>query len=213
MTLAAVALLLGSGAGGPAAAGRAAVQAGSLVCSAALFDGDARLGPEDLPDRGEVGKVLRRYQRTGSLTLQQFLATYWDPAANGGRGSFIYPPDNGYAIGPDGLPEMVPIVLFRGQRLDRFGRETGAFLAYEGESYAVRSIPPQNLVGSVPRGCNYHEYGVLRPFGADAGPTAPWFAQPGGGQQVQLVGGLVPGAPSNLSVKWLVDNGYLGRLR
>ena len=42
--------------------------------------------------------------------MQQFLATYWDPAANGGQGAFIFPPDNGYVIGPDGQPEVMWLV-------------------------------------------------------------------------------------------------------
>jgi hypothetical protein len=182
------------------------------TCSAALFDGDRRLGPQALPARGEVGRELRGYERTGALTVQQFLATYWDPTANGGQGAFIFPPDNGYVIDPAGQPEVSERRLHPGEHIDRFGSEFGAFLAPEGASYASRSIPPQSLVSSPPEPCNYHEYRVLQPFAVDAGPIAPWFAQPGGGRQFQLVASLVPGAPTPLNVMWLVNNGFLARI-
>src|SRR5215469_3031654 len=108
----------------------AAAAAGSqpvTTCSAALFDGDRRLGPDVLPVDGEVGRELRDYQRTGALTVAQFLATYWDP------------PDNGYVIGANGQPEVSQVELHPGELIDRFGSEFGAFLAPEGSSYASRS--------------------------------------------------------------------------
>jgi hypothetical protein len=78
--------------------------------------------------------------------------------------------------------------------------------------YALRSIPPQSLDGTPAAGCNYHVYRVLKPLEVHAGPIAPWFAQPGWGEQYQLDGSLVPGAPAALNVLWLVNNGYLKRL-
>jgi Tuberculosis necrotizing toxin len=182
------------------------------TCSAALFDGDVRLGPQALPVRGEVGRELRGYERTGDLTVQQFLATYWDPTANGGQGAFRFPPANGYVIGADGQPEVSRQELHQGERIDRFGSEFGSFLAPEGAPYASRSIPPRSLVSTPPDGCNFHEYRVVEEFTVDTGPIAPWFAQPGGGRQFQLDAGLVPGAPTPLNVMWLVNNGFLQRL-
>jgi nicrotizing toxin Mtb-like protein len=210
LALAVVALLLAEGAV-PVSAALAAAPPGT-TCSAVLFDGDRRLGPQDLPRRGEVGRELRGYQRTGSLTEAAFLATFWDPAANFGQGGFRFPPDNGYVIGPNGQPEVSPVVLPPDSRLDRFGSELGGFLAPEGLAYAARSIPPQSLVSNPAAGCNLHEYTVERAFEVDTGPIAPWFAQPGGGRQFQLVSGLVPGAPTPLNVMWLVNNGFLERL-
>jgi hypothetical protein len=54
---------------------------------------------------------------------------------------------------------------------------------------------------------------VLRPFPVQAGPVAAWFGQPGGGTQYQLDGALIAGAPGSINVQWLVDNGYLDRVR
>src|SRR5262245_14967166 len=102
------------------------------TCSATFFQGDRRLGPDMLPVGGEVGRELRGYARTGNLTVQQFLGIYWDPAANSGRGGFIFPPDFGYVIGADGQPIVSELRLHPGQHIDRFGSEFGAFLAPEG---------------------------------------------------------------------------------
>lgn len=181
-------------------------------CSAAFFDGDPRLGPAQLPVLGIVGIELIGYRRTGRLSPAAFLAQYYDPAANGGAGGWIYPPDNGYVIGPNGQPvewqERLPV----GQRIDRYGSEFGSFLAPAGSLYAERSIPPQNLDSNPPEPCNYHDYRVIKEFTVDAGPVAPWFAQPGYGLQYQLNASLIPGAPAAVNVLWLLNNGYLQRV-
>ncbi|GAA2151259.1 hypothetical protein GCM10009760_46430 [Kitasatospora kazusensis] len=177
-------------------------------CSTATFQNDARLGPEQLPTRGPVGRELWGYQRTGGLPVQSFLATYYDSAA----GSWKYPPSNGYVLLPDGQPLEIQQTLQPGQRIDRFGSEYGSFLAPEGISYGSRSIPPQSLVSTPAATCNYHDYQVLKPFTVDAGPIAPWFGQPGYGWQYQLDATLLPGSPTRLNVMWLIDNGYLSRV-
>lgn len=184
----------------------------SAQCSATYFDGDARLGPAELPDRGPVGRQLVGYRRTGWESVRRFLATYYDPAANGGQGGWRYPPDNGYVIAPNGRPEEFTETLEPGRQIDRYGSEYGSFLAPRGLPYAERSIPPQSLDGTPAAGCDYHAYQVLKPFEVHAGPIAPWFAQPGWGEQFQLDDTLVPGAPVSMNVQWLVDNGYLSRL-
>jgi hypothetical protein len=90
---------------------------------------------------------------------------------------------------------------------------TALFLAPQGIPHSTRSIPPSNLVGAPAANCDYHLYQVIRPFDVRAGPIAPWFYRRGGGLQYQLDGALVPNAPPSLSVNWLLDNGYLTRLR
>jgi hypothetical protein len=130
-----------------------------------------------------------------------------------GRGGWRYPPDRGFVVGVNGQPVVWQSQLSAGQIIDRYGSEYGWYLAPIGVAYFTRSIPPQNLVGTPAAGCNYHAYKVLRPFTVNAGPSAPWFAQPGGGLQYELDGNLVPGAPPAVNVGWLVDHGYLQRLR
>ncbi|MDH6112179.1 hypothetical protein P3T36_006795 [Kitasatospora sp. MAP12-15] len=205
-----VALISGAALLGVAPAAQAAAPAGipSDQCSAAFYQGDARLGPEQLPSTGQVGRELFGYQRTGFESEQKFLATYYDSTAK----SWIYPPSNGYLIGFDGQPIELNQTLTPGQDIDRFGSEYGSFLAPEGLPYASRSIPPQSLDGNPAAGCNYHDYRVLKPFTVHAGPIAPWFAQVGLGWQYQLDATLVSGAPATINVGWLVTNGYLQRL-
>jgi Tuberculosis necrotizing toxin len=178
------------------------------ACSATFFDGNSLLGPADLPVRGPVGEELAGYRRTGSMSPASFLARYYDT----GAGSWIYPPDNGFVIKPDGQPEETTATLRPGQDIDRYGSEFGGFLAPAGLGYAYRSIPPTNLHSTPAASCNYHDYAVLRAFDVDAGPAAPWFGQLGSGLQYQLDATLVPGAPAPLNVMWLVNNGYLERL-
>jgi hypothetical protein len=180
----------------------------SVECSDTYFQDDRRLGPSALPKRGIVGMQLIGYRRTGGLTTQQFLDTYWDPAASWWR----YPPSDGYLIGPGGRPLITRTSLAPGQLMDRYGSEFGQFLAPMGTPYASRAIPPQSLVSTPAGYCNYRAYRVLRPFTVDSGPIASWFAQPGFGWQYQLKTGHVPGAPSPLTVKWLLENGYLLRI-
>lgn len=185
-----------------------AAPAALTECSAELYSGDYRLGPQDLPKLGRVGVQLLGYSRTGHHPTAEFLDRYYDDSA----GSWRYPPADGYVLDFAGEPIKWTQALHRGQRIDRYGSEYGAFLAPSGLPYPTRSIPPSNLVGKPAAGCNYYVYEVLRPFDVHAGPIASWFFQLGGGLQYQLGGTLVPGAPQNLSVMWLVDNGYLGRV-
>jgi hypothetical protein len=177
-------------------------------CSAELYAGDARLGPAELPRLGPVGVQLVGYSRTGHRPPEVFLERYYDTAA----GSWRYPPGDGFILGPGGRPVKTVDTLVPGRLVDRYGSEYGGFLAPAGLPYTARSIPPSNMVGTPAAGCNYHVYEVLRPFDVHSGPIAPWFFQRGGGAQYQLAGALVPGAPARLSVLWLVDNGYLGRV-
>ena len=181
-------------------------------CSAEDFNGDPRLGPRDLPTQGSVGLELRTYDRLGGLSPEQFIATYWDPSANGGQGGWRFPRANGFLIGPDGQPVHATMLLRVGQRIDRFGSEFGAFLAPAASPYAQRALPPQSLDNaSAPGACNYNLYRVERDFAVDGGPIAPAFGQPGRGLQYLLVGALVPNAPERISVRWLIENGYLAR--
>ncbi|WP_406194330.1 TNT domain-containing protein [Kitasatospora sp. NBC_01560] len=181
-------------------------------CSTADRHGDPRLGPDDLPRIGPVGRELIGYRRTGGLSEDKFLATYYSPTANNGAPGWIYPPANGYVTLPDGTPVEFELTLYPNQNIDRFGSEYGSFLAPEGLPYASRSIPPQSLDSTPAASCNYHDYKVLKPFKVHAGPIAPWFGQPGYGLQYQLDAALVPNGPARLNVLWLVDNGYLARI-
>ncbi|MZG05544.1 TNT domain-containing protein [Streptomyces sp. SID5614] len=174
------------------------------------FRGDARLGPKWLPNKrlAPVGPLLNGYQRTGDLTPKDFLKKYWEGPAD--TGSWKYPPNDGFAE-VNGEIDKEPVELRTGQRLDRFGSEYGGYLAPAGDAYAERALPPQNLnTRDAGTPCDYRVYKVAKPFWVWQGSIAPWFEQPGGGQQIKLDAVFLdPGAGQRLNVKWLLDNGYL----
>ncbi|MBT2505473.1 TNT domain-containing protein [Streptomyces sp. ISL-98] len=174
------------------------------------FQGDARLGPERLPRKWEkpVGPLVKGYQRTGALSPDAFLKKYWEgPADSGG---WKYPPNDGFDQ-VNGEVDKHREELEEGQELDRFGSEFGSYLAPAGDPYAKRALPPQNLnTRDAAFPCDYHLYRVTKPFTVWQGSIAPWFEQPGRGQQVKLDPAFLdPGQGQRLSVKWLLDHGYL----
>ncbi|WP_328330402.1 MULTISPECIES: TNT domain-containing protein [unclassified Streptomyces] len=176
------------------------------------FQGDARLGPQWLPSKHEkpVGPLLKGYHRTGKLSSGDFLKKYWEGPAD--TGSWKYPPNDGFKE-VNGQVDKEPEKLRTGERLDRFGSEYGSYLAPAGDSYAKRALPPQSLNtrdAAVP--CDYHVYRVARPFWVWQGGIAPWFEQPGNGQQIKLDPlFLNPGEGQRLNVKWLLDHHYLAQ--
>ena len=94
-----VAMLLGGMWAVPVPAG--AAPAGS-TCSNAYLNGDARLGPAQLPITGSLHPIVAHYHPLAGLTALEFLATYWNPSANGGSGAWNYPPDNGFVLAANG---------------------------------------------------------------------------------------------------------------
>lgn len=178
------------------------------------FQGDARLGPRHLPGPHEppVGPLLLGYERTGGLAPDVFLEKYWEgPADSGG---WKYPPNDGFAD-VNGAVDKQPRLLLPGRHLDRFGSEYGSYLAPAGDSYAERALPPQNLsTRDADFPCDYHLYVVTKPFTVWQGSVAPWFEQPGGGQQMKLDPVFLdPGEGERLNVKWLREHGYLAPVR
>ncbi|MFE5853109.1 TNT domain-containing protein [Streptomyces sp. NPDC056500] len=174
------------------------------------FRGDPRLGPKWLPKKRQapVGPLLKGYQRTGELSPSAFLKKYWEgPADSGG---WKYPPNDGFGE-VNGEIDKEPTKLRPGQRLDRFGSEFGSYLAPAGDAYAERALPPQNLnTRDTTVACDYRVYKVAKPFWVWQGSIAPWFEQPGGGQQIKLDPVFLnPGQDQRLNVKWLLDRGYL----
>lgn len=177
------------------------------ACSADFMMNDRRFGPRKLPSRGTLGAELAGYRRFGDMTASRFLVTFFQEATHTWR----YPPEDGFLTDVNGVPEREAGMLFPGQAIDRFGSEYGAFVAPAGTPYGARSISPQSLEGSPAAACNYHAYRVRKGFRAWTGPAVPWFGQPGLGVQYELIGALVPDAPTKIDVLWLVNNGYLSR--
>jgi len=108
-------------------------------------------------------------------------------------GEINWPANNGAVEGTNEL-----IVLEEGSEIDRFGAETGFFLAAINTPYEQRSCAP----GSDQK--EYHQYRVVKPIeGVEKGITSPWFDEPGGGLQYMM--------PE--SVETLIQEGYLERIQ
>ncbi|MEV0327011.1 TNT domain-containing protein [Micromonospora echinospora] len=170
------------------------------------YDNNQLLGPAQALTADPVGPLLGDYKRFGALTQQEFLDQY----TNAAQKAYVYPPAGGFVVGSDGSPVKAAQTLLPGYRLDRFGFPGGAYLAPLGTPFGSRSLPPANL--STPETAplaNYHVYCVLKPFTVDSGPVAPWFAQPGMGTQFKLEQRYLPEAGGQLSITWLIENGYL----
>src|SRR5262245_50477274 len=101
--------------------------------------------------------------------------------------SYRFPPRDGFTRAPK------TVRLAPGTVIDRFGHPGGRFLAPAGASYMGRSVPYDRF--KMP----YYRYVVVRPLRVLAGPSAPWFDQPGGGAQYKTA----------KSVQQLIDAGVL----
>lgn len=65
-----------------------------------------------------------------------------------------------------------------GEIWDRYGSEYGNYFAPEGTPYYKRSMRPGSETLPI------NKYEVLESFNIVDGITAPWFSQPGGGNQI-----------------------------
>jgi hypothetical protein len=84
-----------------------------------------------------------------------------------------YPDNMGFANGPS--TETLPA----GAQIDRYGYDSGSFVAPIGTPYNARSLPPES-------NGPYAAYTVLQDIEVQAGTTVPAFGQPGGGTQYLL---------------------------
>ena len=130
---------------------------------------------------------------TAKPTVQQgTVGEETKPSENVGKwknpdGSTKWPANDGFK----GTP--IKTTLQPGTKIDRYGDTSGIFVAPKGTSFNERSLAP----GS--ENSPYNAYEVIRPFDVQAGTTAPWFDQPGGGMQYKLP----------MSVKELIMQGYI----
>ncbi|WP_027941053.1 TNT domain-containing protein [Amycolatopsis taiwanensis] len=142
------------------------------------FRNDPRLGPADLPENGAVGELLRDYHRLDSFQANPFIDCFWDPTATMGNGGWRFPTNNGFADG------FTVFNLVPGQVIDRFGSNGGRFFSPFGAPFSQRALPPSSLdTLDQAHPFGYHVFRVIAPFTVQAGTSAPWFGQPGGGLQ------------------------------
>ena len=84
-------------------------------------------------------------------------------------------PDNDGFVGTPSQTTLQP-----GTMIDRYGSDSGKFVAPIDTPYSARSLPPGSENSA------FYTYEVLKPFDVNSGTSAPWFDQPGGGIQYQL---------------------------
>lgn len=196
---------------------QSAVRAEPQVCGPPYVNGDPRLGPKYLPRTGYFGFLLRGYDRYGRLSPSRFLYQYWDENALPTPG-WRYPPDDGFVHQLrfiNSRPAKRKVTLRLGQYVDRFGAETGRFLAPGGASFGSRALPPDSLntrSDDPAHLCNYHLYRVIRPFPVDGGLAEPAFQQPGKGLQYVVAKAYLGNPPERVDVQWLVEHKYLERV-
>jgi len=159
------------------------------------FCGDTRLGPVVLPTKLPLGTILAEYHRLGGLCPGEFIKKWWSDA----KRDWIYPDDDGFQLDISSKPIKGQQELPVGLLIDRFGYESGKFLAPADSPYTQRSLPPRNLDTpttdpTYPN--NYHVYKVIKSFVVFSGPVAPHFGQPGQGTQYQ----------SSVNVSTLIKN-------
>jgi hypothetical protein len=109
----------------------------------------------------------RRYLvRLGSVTA--------DGISSEGK-EYAWPPGERYPEG--GTAPGDPELLAEGTVIDRFGSPEGRVFSAEDTAFARRSLPPEL------RNDGYHRYRVTRALPVWRTVSAPWFAQPGGGER------------------------------
>lgn len=148
---------------------------------------NASLGPQTLPWRFPMLSFVSNYDRFGALTPIEFLSKWGFYNATVGKWRWKYPAFDGFHLDAKGDPIRAFMTLRKGLKVDRFGAETGSFIAAADSPFNQRALPPDALnVCPDPNDCrpkdhpwNYHIYEVLQDFQVIGGPIAPAFEQDG----------------------------------
>ncbi|KAF8312262.1 hypothetical protein DL93DRAFT_2168552 [Clavulina sp. PMI_390] len=174
--------------------------AGTWNNGSEYYCGDVRLGPAKLPTAPPLSGIVGDYDRLGGLKPADFLDAWWN--TTGVR--WYYPSENGFQLDISRKPILGNQSLPIGLLLDRFGAESGKFLAPADTPYRQRSLHPQSLNAPINATdpYNYHVYKVTKPFVVSSGVIAPWFGQPGQGVQYA----------ANMNVSSLTLAGYIKRI-
>ena len=175
---------------------------------AALFIGDAI----------EIAGAAAELSSTGEWSMRQTMAVVGAVAGVGGAGlgklrarkalkpladatpgkppqtraiTPYYPINDGFADGTSGAFTLKP-----GAFVDRYGRESGKYLAPMGTPLTNRALPFGSETATL------RSYQVMKPIDVIAGKAVPYFNQMGGGTQYKL----------SRSVADLVESGHLKRI-
>lgn len=124
----------------------------------------------------EDKKKLENWKYRPSDDLySQYKKVYDNPKYyNQDTGEINWPRNSGFA----GIPKKT--TLKRGERIDRYGLDSGTFTSPEGTDYHMRSVAP---------GTNLRPHSIFQvmvPINVKEGKIAPWFDEPGGGIQYKM---------------------------
>ena len=87
-------------------------------------------------------------------------------------------------------------ILRPGTLVDRYGENTGRFLAPAGTSFGQRSLPQEQI------NARFQTFEVLQPLPVQAGVAVPWFGQQGLGTQYR----------TGSSIQNLLNQGFLRKV-
>jgi Tuberculosis necrotizing toxin len=126
----------------------------------------AGLPVRTLVEGGAPEALVRGWNPTGAVHPQDFATQFGVPGAR------IWPENNGFPANYQPVPAQLPA----GTIIDRFGSETGNYLAPDLTPFAERALAPESVVS------NYHRYEVtgepLPPgWQIVSGPVEPWYGQ------------------------------------
>lgn len=158
----------------------------------------AGLPAELVTPGGAPAAVLRGWDPTGGLPAADFESLFGTPASR------IWPDNNGFPS--EYVPQ--PAQLSEGTIIDRFGSESGRYLAPDGTPFADRALTPESVGGDYKR---YLVTGQPLPPGWQIlqGPVEPWFGQTPAPNSTQYM--IVGPDGVRVSVEELVDRGILDR--
>ncbi|KAJ7225166.1 hypothetical protein C8J57DRAFT_1535430 [Mycena rebaudengoi] len=135
--------------------------------------GDELLGPA--PATLLHTPLLVHYKQLGNLCPDAWLKKYTQDRR------YIFPPYGGFQLSSAQLPINGLEVLGPGMLVDRFGADTGKFVAPAYTPVLQRALPPKTL-----NLAQYSVYEVQKNLTVVVGTTAAAFEQPGQGTQYDL---------------------------
>jgi hypothetical protein len=164
----------------------------------------AEFGTEDEACRWMYGELVLRETPPLRLTVQQ-------EQQAAARTAALVRDVEAKVAQSGGAPLGYP--LPPGQLVDAFGQESGSVLYPDGTPFARRGLPRAVRVTVDPKTPkNYHRYRVLKPFQVNASVVPQGRGGTGGGVRLSVSSGLFTEPPALPAVRWLLRNGYLGRV-
>ncbi|MFC9896550.1 TNT domain-containing protein [Nocardia sp. NPDC127579] len=154
---------------------------GALQGTQRLDPGRGTPGSVDgLPDSHPAVQALVDTDIYGGLSEQTWIQQFVNPEDAGepvGRRRLVWPDGNQHPDGFASPSDRAPARLAPGRIVDSFGTTFSKLLYDSSTPFSARSLPVDYLRSG------YRRWKVRTTTPVWAGPVAPWFGQPGGGEQ------------------------------